>query len=102
MQSALFHFNVLRVEDLLWAYKKVTKHSINLIPTGKTYQAVVQAYGGAAELPGSQKKVDELLQEFAKRAPWAIVGFSAEIQQLWTKQNRDFCAAVEERRQKLG
>ncbi len=101
IQSALFRFNVLRFEDLLWAFKKVTKHSINLIPTGKTYQAIVHAYGGGAELPGSQKNVDEMLQEAVKRAPWAVVGFSAEIQQLFTKQNRDFCAAVEERRQKL-
>jgi hypothetical protein len=101
IQSALFHFNVLRFEDLLWAYKKVTKRSVNFIPVGKYYHAIVQAYGGTAELPGSQKKVDELLQDVATRAPWAVVGFSAEIQQLWTKQNRDFCAAVEERRQKL-
>lgn len=102
IQSALFRFNVLRFEDLLWAYKKVTKHSVNFIPTGKTYQAIVHAYGGMAELPGSQKKVDEMLQDAAKRAPWAVVGFSAEIQTLFTKQNRDFCAAVEERRQKQG
>ena len=101
IQSALFRFNVLRFEDLLWAYKKVTKHSINFIPTGKTYQAIVHAYGGSAELPGSQKVVDEMLQESARRAPWAIVGFSAEIQQLFLKNNREFCAAVEERRQKL-
>ena len=101
IQSALFRFNVLRFEDLLWAYKKVTKHSVNFIPTGKTYQAIVHAYGGSAELPGSQKNVDEMLQEAARRAPWAIVGFSAEIQQLFLKKNRDFCAAVEERRQKL-
>lgn len=101
IQSALFRFNVLRFEDLLWAYKKVTKHSVNFIPTGKTYQAIVHAYGGSAELPGSQKNVDEMLQETARRAPWAIVGFSAEIQQLFLKNNREFCAAVEERRQKL-
>ncbi len=102
IQSALFRFNVLRFEDLLWAYKKVTKHSVNFIPTGKTYQAIVHAYGGSAELAGSQKNVDEMLQEAARRAPWAIVGFSAEIQQAFLKKNRDFCTAVEERRQKLG
>jgi hypothetical protein len=98
VQSALFRFNVLRFEDLLWAHKKVIKHSIDLIPTGKTYEAIVHCYGGTAELPGSQKKVDEMLQEFGRRVPWAVVGFSAEIQQLFVKQNRDFCAAVEERR----
>jgi len=101
IQSALFRFNVLRFEDLLWAYKKVTKHSVNFIPTGKTYQAIVHAYGGNAELPGSQKNVDAMLQEAARRAPWAIVGFTTEIQQLFLKNNREFCAAVEERRQKL-
>jgi hypothetical protein len=102
IRSSPFRFDVLRFVDLLWAYKKVTKKSVNFIPTGKSYEAIVHCYGGMAELPGSQKQVDEMLQEAVRRAPWAVVGFSAEIQQLFTKQNRDFCAAVEERRQKLG
>lgn len=102
IRSSPFHFDVLRFVDLLWAYKKVTKKSVNFIPTGKSYEAIVHCYGGTAELPGSQKKVDEMLQDAVRRVPWAVVGFSAEIQQLFTKQNRDFCAAVEERRQKLG
>ena len=102
VRSSTFHFNVLRYQDLLWAYKKITKHSVNFIPTGKTYKAIVHCYGGSADLPGSQKKVDEMLQDTARRAPWAVVGFSAELQTLFTKQNREFCAAVEERRQKLG
>src|SRR5262249_3843378 len=28
------------IGDLAWAYKKVTKHSVNFIPTGKTYSVI--------------------------------------------------------------
>src|SRR6266550_3971647 len=34
VRSTFFTFNVLRFQDLMWGYKKVTKHSVNFIPTG--------------------------------------------------------------------
>lgn len=99
--KTFFNFDVLRFEDLLWAYKKVTKHSVNFIPTGKTFSAVLVCYGGAVELNGNDQKTDELLGVAAAKAPWAIFGYSKEIEELFNKQTAGFCAAVEERRQKL-
>lgn len=99
IQSGVFAFEVLRLEDLLWAYKKVTKKSVNLIPVGKDYEAVLACYGGVASVKTKEAKVDELLSYVEQRAPWAVMGFSDEIQKLWNKQPAEFAGAVEARRQ---
>jgi hypothetical protein len=98
IQSTFFTFDLLRLSDLLWAYKRVTKHSVNFIPTGKTYEAVLACYGGQAAVKAREKNVDAVLAFAAERAPWAVFGFSKELETLFNKNNRDFCAAVEQRK----
>lgn len=95
IQSTFFTFDLLRLSDLLWTYKQVTRHSVNFIPTGKTYNGVLVCYGGSAEVKGSEKMVDSILAFAAERAPWAVFGFSEELETLFNKNNQDFCAAVE-------
>ena len=90
---------VLRLSDLLWAYKRVTKHSVNFIPTGKSYAGVLACYGGSAEIKAREKKVDTILAFAAERTPWAIFGFSDELNTLFSKKTPEFCAAVERRKQ---
>ncbi len=99
VRSSFFTFNVLRFQDVLWAYKKITKHSVNFIPTGKTYEAIIQCYGGNATIPGKEKKVHELLEYVQQRAPWAIYGFSDDLSATFTKRQQDFANSVEQRRQ---
>ena len=98
LRSTFFTFDVLRLSDLLWAYKRVTKHRVNFIPTGKTYEAVLACYGGSASVKGAEKTVDGLLLFAAQRTPWAVFGFSKELETLFAKKTRDFCAAVEQRK----
>jgi hypothetical protein len=86
---------------VLWAYKKITKHSVNFIPTGKTYEAIVSCYGGTATITGKEKHVDALLDYVRARAPWAIHGYSAEIATAFAKHQDEFVSAVEQRRQEL-
>jgi hypothetical protein len=98
VRSRFFSFDVLRLEDLLWGYKKITKHSVNFIPTGKTYEAIVCCIGGTATISGKEQKVDEILTFASKRAPWGIVGFSQELQAAFLKQRQQFSDTVEQRR----
>jgi hypothetical protein len=99
IQSTFFTFDLLRLCDLLWAYKKVTKHSVNFIPTGKTYDALLICYGGTATVQSAEKTTDDILGFAAQRAPWAIFGFSKELEGYFNENTREFCAAVEKRRQ---
>ena len=98
IRSAPFAFDLLRLSDLLWAYKRVTKHSVNFIPTGKTYSGVLVCYGGAAEVTGREQNVDALLTFAGERAPWAIFGYSDDLNKLFKQRTGDFCAAVEQRK----
>jgi hypothetical protein len=99
VRSTFFTFNVLRFQDVLWGYKKVTKHSVNFIPTGKSYEAIVACYGGTATIPGKEKKVHELLEFVQQRAPWAMYGYSDELSSLFNKRRQEFASGVEQRRQ---
>jgi hypothetical protein len=99
IRSAFFTFDLLRLADLLWAYKAVTKHSVNFIPTGKTYDAVLICYGGTATIESKEARTDEILGFAAQRAPWAIFGFSKELAETYAKNTSAFCGAVEQRRQ---
>lgn len=101
VQSTFFTFELLRLSELLWAYKKVTKHSVNFIPTGKTYEAVLFCQGGGATIAGKEKTIDGVLEFAARRSPWAIFGFSTELQQHFRKNAEAFRAAVEGRRREL-
>jgi hypothetical protein len=98
IQKTFFTFELLRLDDLLWAYKKVTKHSVNFIPTGKTYDAVLSCKGGSATVQGSEKAVDEMLAFAAEHTPWAVFGFSKEIEGHFLNDATAFCAAVESRK----
>jgi hypothetical protein len=98
-RSTFFTFDVLRFHDVLWGYKKITKHSVNFIPTGKTYEAIVACYGGTATIPGKEKSVNEVLAFVQQRAPWAIYGFSDDLSSAFNKRRQEFARTVEQRRQ---
>lgn len=98
IQSTFFTFDLLQISDLLWAYKRVTKHSVNFIPTGRKYDAVLECHGGTAVVKGSEKAVDSILSFAVEHAPWAVCGFSKELDQLFNENNRAFCSSVEQRR----
>lgn len=100
VRSSTFAFDVLRLPDLLWAYKRVTKHSVNFIPTGKTYAAMLHCLGGNALLTGSEKKVNDFLTFASQKVPGAVFGHSAELAKAWTKDNAGFQRAVMERKAK--
>ncbi len=96
--KTFFNFDVFRIADLLWAYKSITKQSINFIPVGKTYSAVLICYGGSATIRGKEPMVNSVLEYLAGKAPWSIFGYSDEIQKLFKKSQTEFCAIVEARR----
>jgi hypothetical protein len=98
VRSTTFAFDLLRTHDLLWAYKKITKHSVNFIPTGKSYEAILSCYGGSAVVKAKEKVIDAILTFAHQRAPWAVIGYSDELAGLFNKQQAEFVAAVEQRR----
>lgn len=88
------------VADLVWVYKKVTKHSVNFIPTGKTYSVIlVGRHRQRTEEQMKENAVNELLADLANRVPWAIFGFNQNLSQTWQKNPQSLIATVDSRYQ---
>jgi hypothetical protein len=101
VNASFYGLSVLRLSDLLWAYKKVVKKSVNFVPVGKDYHAVLCCAGGTAEILAKEDAVDEILHHAAARAPWAVFGHSPEIADAFRKDAAGFLAAVAERRRQF-
>jgi hypothetical protein len=94
-----FGLAVCHIPDLVWAYKKVTKHRTNFIPTGKTYALIMyDRYGKPLQAAAKQKKVDEMLAVLVERAPWAIFGYSDELNKALKTNWRGIVATADARR----
>jgi hypothetical protein len=98
IQKSLFSTWVSPVGDLAWVYKKVTKHSVNFIPTGKSYSVIIVGrHRQRVEVSMAEKKVNELLAYLATRVPWAIYGFDKQLEASWTKDPGSVIAMVDSR-----
>ena len=94
-----FDLKLCRIPDLIWAYKKVTRHYHYFIPTGKTYEVIMyDRYGQPLQMQAREKKIDEMLKTLADRAPWAAFGYSDEHQKLLRANWGGFVAAVDQRK----
>jgi hypothetical protein len=93
-----FTFEAHFFDDLLWAYKCATKHSVNFIPTGTTHSAILVFYSGTIEIPLSDRDVDRLMIYSQERSPWAFIGFSDELETLLAEKPGEFLTHVERRR----
>jgi Family of unknown function (DUF6709) len=88
------------IADLVWIYKKVTKHSVNFIPTGKTYSVVlVGRHRQRIEEQMKEKAVNEMLADLTARVPWALFGFTQDLEKAWQKDPAGVIAAVDARYQ---
>jgi hypothetical protein len=99
--NTFFTFNLLRFQDLLWAYRRITTRYVYFLPAGKTHAAILICYGGAGTFMASEPLVLEILRFASTRAPWAIVGYSKQLADLFRKQQNTFCQTVEARRQQV-
>src|SRR4051794_21801857 len=90
------------IADLVWVYKKVTKHSVNFIPTGKTYSVVlVGRHRQRIEEQMKEKAVNEMLADLTTRVPWALFGFTQDLEKAWRKDPTGVIAAVDSRYQQF-
>jgi hypothetical protein len=98
LQPTWFGLKIVHLEEVVWVYKKVTRHSTNGIPTGTTHAAVIhQRNGRAVEITGSDRGSDLVLQRIYHSAPWILAGFDARLADLW-KNNRPALLGIADQR----
>jgi len=99
VRRKMFSTWVSPVEDLVWVYKKVTKHSVNFIPTGKTYSVIlVGRHKQRTEEQMKDTAVNELLVLLAGKVPWALFGFDQNLDKAWSKDPAGVIRTVDLRR----
>jgi len=102
VRRRMFSTWVSPIGDLIWIYKKVTKHSVNFIPTGKTYSVVlVGRHRQRTEEQMKEKAANEMLGDLATRVPWALFGFTQDLEKAWRKDPAGVIAAVDTRYQQI-
>ena len=93
-----------RYEDVTWIYKHITTQRYYGIPISKTFTTMVyDRHGAQLQLVGGRKEqpTDEMLRAIAGRAPWAVMGYSNELDQTWKKDRAEFLAAVDRRKSEV-
>ena len=101
-EKTAFGLKCLHIPDLVWLYKKITKHSFNFIPTGTSFAALIyDRHGNSLELQAGQKQIDALVSMICQQAPWIVAGYSNDLEKLWKSQRASFVAAVDEQRKEF-
>jgi hypothetical protein len=90
---------ILPLDQVLWAYHEVVRHSVNMIPTGRSHQLVLWKRNGEADvLPLTLRDVDSCVKKLAAAAPWLPIGYSDVLKESWNADRREFIAMVDARR----
>lgn len=101
LQKLRYTMQIISLKDIVWIYKKVTKKSVNFIPTGKTYAVVIKtSKGQVLEQSLGETQVENLMIMIHKMVPGVLLGFTQEIENLWNRNRADLIAAVEEAKMK--
>jgi hypothetical protein len=99
VKNARLSFDLFRLDNLVWVYKKTIKRRVYFfIPAGTTYAAELNFSDGQADVTGKQKKVDELLALASERAPWAVKGYTDDLAKFWKSTRAGFVAEVMKRK----
>jgi hypothetical protein len=98
-KKELFGLICFHVPDIVWLYKKITSHSVNFIPTGKSLAVLLyDRYSSSMEIQVSEQEATLLMRLICQQNPSAVAGFDKHSKSLWRWKRRAFIAAVDERR----
>lgn len=97
-------FEAVPYRDLIWQYLFQINHRSYGISTYKTYFVKLHdRHGKTKTLPYGNKSdiALDLLKKLQARAPWAYLGFSADIKNAWEHKREKMISSVDARRQAI-
>jgi hypothetical protein len=105
LRPTLYGMDVLHRDEIMWVYEKVTSHSVNFVPTGKTYSLVIgDERGRRIEIQAAgrgttngKEKLDALLRVVINRFPWVVAGYSDQRKKEYEKNRAAFVTFVRQR-----
>ena len=95
-----FGLDIMKLDQIVWIYPKITQHKRNGFPAGTTYTAIIyNRQGESLVIPGRQQDVEQVMQTITHQVPWVIAGFSDELNKMWMSDRNQIFDYVEQRRQ---
>lgn len=94
---SFYRYRWFQFSEVCWAFIRVTKHSINFIPTGTTHEVNVFLDNRDVVTIESNKSED-LLHHLIRKAPFALYGYSAQIKEAWSTDTSNFISIVKQRK----
>lgn len=87
--------------DLLWVYKRITRHYTNGIPMGKTYALIVKKEDGTGfDIPmGKEAEADEAMKYVARKMPYLFFGYENDLRKKYFRNLDEMIYEVQRRRQ---
>ncbi len=79
----------VRTNDVVWVYQQVVKHSVNGIPTGKSYNLSFTTATETVSADVPKKAIDDAMDMIAKLCPTALLGFNEDLGKLITKNRAE-------------
>ncbi len=96
--TEIYNLQIVKLDRLMWVFKKVTNHSINFIPTGRSYAIVLyDRFGEERNFSMCEGEVDRIIQNIHTYAPWTVIGYTSESRKMWNWRRKEFYAMVEQR-----
>ena len=93
-------FDAFPVREIVWAYRLRSREKVNGVVVREGQSLIVRTGSGRSSGVnlGSQAAVEEVLRGLAAAAPWAEIGWSADLSEEWTRRRGDFLARTDARR----
>jgi hypothetical protein len=99
VQAASSSLAATRIDDIAWAYKQVIQRRVNGVPAGKTYTAQIwDRHGVCITIAGSETFVNQTIEAAARRAPWMLAGYNADLEKAWKSNRAAVLATIDQRR----
>lgn len=100
VRSSAMAFDLFRLDQLVWAYKKITEHKkLGVITVSREIEVVIHLRDGqTCEFSAKEDVCNQALQLMADKLPWMAFGHSEELEKLWKENRAGFVAAVDARR----
>jgi hypothetical protein len=87
-------FEAMRYQDIVWLYKMVKSGRY-----GKTYIATFcDKHGHQIAIQAKDSEVDEMLKAVFPHAPWALAGYTDDVNKAWNRDREQLIQAVEQRK----
>jgi hypothetical protein len=96
---------LVNFDRLAWVYNQVTKKKIyGIIPAGSSHALVLytndeKRYEWA--VGGKEETAHQALAKIADHVPWAVYGYTDDIQTMWKKDIRGFLNAIAQRKREI-